>query len=157
MSRYAFSEDEMRAYLLEHRRIMASGCWEYTGSILSTGYGRVWWKRTPWFVHRLAWYLFKGPILNGQLILHRCDNPPCFNFEKDLYIGTTQDNVRDRGQRGRTASGDRQGSAKLNIEKVRLIRGLYDRGARQTELAARFGVGQPAISAIVLQKVWRVE
>jgi hypothetical protein len=44
--------------------------------------------------------------------------------------------------------------AKLDEEKVRLIRRLYAGGVLQQELADRFGVVNQLISAVVNRKVW---
>jgi hypothetical protein len=41
-----------------------------------------------------------GPIPDGMLVLHTCDNPPCVNPDH-LYLGTWKDNMQDRIKRGR--------------------------------------------------------
>jgi hypothetical protein len=51
-------------------------------------------------VHRVAWELEHGPIPDGMLILHRCDNPACWAPEH-LFLGTQADNVRDMHAKGR--------------------------------------------------------
>jgi hypothetical protein len=50
--------------------------------------------------HCLAWALTQGPIPDGALILHRCDNPPCCN-PHHLYVGDHQKNIDDMWARGR--------------------------------------------------------
>jgi hypothetical protein len=37
--------------------------------------------------------------LDGKVVRHRCDNPPCFRFDH-LELGTIGDNVRDAVERG---------------------------------------------------------
>jgi endogenous inhibitor of DNA gyrase (YacG/DUF329 family) len=56
-------------------------------------------------VHRLAWALANGPIPVGIDVLHHCDVRHCFEL-KHLYLGTQQDNNRDRDERHRMPTGD---------------------------------------------------
>lgn len=50
--------------------------------------------------HRLAWEIFNGPIPDGMLVRHQCDNPMCVNW-RHLVIGTPQQNVGDAIERNR--------------------------------------------------------
>jgi len=45
--------------------------------------------------HRLSWKLHNGPIPNGILVLHRCDNPPCSSDGKSWLTVHTEG--RDSG------------------------------------------------------------
>lgn len=59
--------------------------------------------------HRVSYQLYYHKDLSiDDLVCHRCDNPSCIN-PKHLFLGTHQDNVRDRVQKGRSASGERNG------------------------------------------------
>ena len=51
-------------------------------------------------VHRLAWEAEHGPIPEGMLVLHHCDNPPCYNIQH-LFLGTHADNLADAQAKGR--------------------------------------------------------
>lgn len=55
-----------------------SGCWEWQKS-KNSGYGQINVDGTPMLAHRLSWMIHKGPIPDGLLVCHRCDNPPCVN------------------------------------------------------------------------------
>lgn len=123
-----------------------SGCWLFSGSIAGAGYGRFSCAEASNYAHRAAWLAFKGPIPAGLMVLHRCDTPCCVNPDH-LFLGTSQDNLRDMIGKGRagfqrnpaayrkrgTALGSRQAgcrnsSALLNEEDVRVVRFLLDRG-----------------------------
>jgi hypothetical protein len=79
----------------------ATPCIEWTGARDRYGYGMRRWNGRTTRAHRVAWEQANGPIPAGLSVLHRCDNPPCINVDH-LYAGTHQDNMRDRGLRGRT-------------------------------------------------------
>lgn len=85
------------------------GCEPWTGCRSAAGYGIIQREGRTMRAHRVAWALAYGPIPDGLNVLHRCDNPPCCN-PTHLWLGTHADNMRDRGAKGRTASGDRSGA-----------------------------------------------
>ena len=52
------------------------------------------------YLHRWVWEQVHGPIPEGMVVMHRCDNPPCFRYDH-LRLGTHADNVADRIAKGR--------------------------------------------------------
>lgn len=89
-------------------------CWLWTGAT-TRGYGHI--KRGPANAGtaqatHLSWEIHNGPIPDGLMVLHHCDNPPCVNPEH-LYLGTHKDNMRDRAVRGRSRGGLAQESLTL--------------------------------------------
>lgn len=154
-------------------RVPALGlCWEWTGArkqpqqAASSGYGVV--KRQGKFllVHRLVFECVKGGALRPALITHnyrrtrsivrhRCDNPCCIRPDH-LWSGTQADNMRDRTARGRHGRLGKPGRpVKLSAELVTAIRLARTQGESQRSIARRFGVSQPAISAVVHRRTWR--
>lgn len=85
-------------------------CWPWTGARSKHGYGIFDAGGKTLRAHRVALTLENGPIPDGMLACHRCDNPPCCNPYRCLFPGTHADNMSDRSGRGRTASGDRNGA-----------------------------------------------
>lgn len=103
------SDADYIARLKSKVRIAESGCWEWTGfhkplrgmPHLKVGYGAMSYRGTSWPAHRLSYHLLVGPIPEGLIVLHQCDNPPCVNPEH-LRLGTHQDNSLDASRKGRS-------------------------------------------------------
>lgn len=80
-----------------------SGCWEWRGDRNELGYGRLTLTRKGLDkarVHRLMFERYFGPIPDGSVVRHKCDNPPCSNPDH-LELGTMADNSQDMVERGR--------------------------------------------------------
>jgi len=138
-----------------------TGCWNWLLSKTNDGYGvqcieKQGIKKRIWLAHRVSYEQNVSKIPNGLCVLHKCDNPPCVN-PSHLFLGTIQDNMKDRDMKGRNADfkGSNNGRAKLKDNQVRTIRRLYLRGGiKQVELAKRFGIDQTSVSDIVVGKTW---
>jgi len=82
--------------------LRANGCAEWTGAVGGPGgYGQISVNGQMLLTHRLAWELTNGPIPTGMQVLHHCDNPPCCNARKCLFLGTDADNMADMLAKGR--------------------------------------------------------
>ena len=87
------------------KSIMDTPCKEWTKAHTPFGHGLTWLWGRLWYVHRLAWIFEHGHIPDSLCVLHRCDNPPCWELEH-LFLGTRADNQQDMMQKGRSRKQD---------------------------------------------------
>ena len=76
-----------------------TGCWLWTATMNSNGYGRVRHLGRNWYAHRVAFLLAEGYLPPRPLVMdHLCRNPSCCNPDH-LQVVTIAENVR-RGRAG---------------------------------------------------------
>lgn len=121
-----------------------AACWPYKGACDVHGYGRPAKFNKRYYAHRRIYEIVNGPIPEGMLVLHTCDNPPCCN-PAHLKLGTESDNRRDMVLKKRHHT-------KLTVEQVREIRSSTELGK---DLAARFGVTDSTVCAIRRGERWK--
>ena len=109
-------------------------------------------KQNP--VHRFVFEDAYGPIPEGMMVLHSCDNRACMNQEH-LFLGLAMDNSSDMVAKGRSPRviGETNGQAKLTAEDVQFIRRNSDKYT-QRALAARFKVAQARIWSVIHRRTW---
>ena len=111
------------------------------------------------YVHRWKWEKENGPIPDGMLVCHHCDNPKCINLAH-LFLGTIADNIADMFNKGRgktTFKGEAHPNAKLTNKQVSFIRKHYHKVGNRSNmytLAAMFNVGYECVRRIVKNKRW---
>lgn len=119
-----------------------SGCLEFQGGRDKDGYG--WCQgHGERKAHRLSYVLTHGPIPDGMMVRHKCDNPCCVNPDH-LLLGTASDNMKDRSSRGRHPVGAKASQTKLTPEQRQEIKRRKQAGEVQRRLAEEFNVS-PAI------------
>ena len=136
-------------------------CWRWTGKASPQGYGRLRvgdHRSRLVMAHRASWEIHIGPVPDGLLVCHHCDNPPCTN-PSHLFLGTDADNCADMWAKGRAnhnnpARGEHAGGSKLTEQDVLTIRDLSKLGEPQSKIGARYGVAQSTVSKIVLGYRW---
>lgn len=131
-------------------------CWEWTGTLNSSGYGWLWNGNKNQAAHRFSYEYFNGEISEKSLVCHKCDNPACVN-PAHLFLGTDAANAKDKVKKGRQSrtNGMKAGKlCKLKDEDIFEIRKLRASGLSQQKIADRFGISQFAVSAILMKKRW---
>ena len=159
--------------LADKTRADSNGCHVWHGSRDRGGYGRIAFRGTVWWAHRLAWLLEHGEIPNGFCVCHICDTPSCVNPDH-LFLGTQKDNMIDMANKGRAfmgavppiltgeawqaahpIEGRRYKAHKLTSEIVSQIRSLYSaKNISQSELGNLFGISQVMVSKVVRKEAW---
>ncbi len=136
-----------------------AGCWLWLLSFGNHGYGNVSRSRTSTgksgTAHRLSHEAFKGPIPDGMLVQHSCDNRWCVNPDH-LSAGTDQTNVDDMYRKGRANRAGREfpphPKRKLTVDEVLAIRAS---GESLSALSRRFGIWKRAIHLIKKRATYR--
>lgn len=145
-------------------------CWLWTGTVSGTGYGVIKAHGKMWFAHRIAFAAAFGPFFPALCVCHACDTPLCVRPDH-LFLGTTQDNTKDRDAKGRKAAGDRSGRrkhpsaypagrgwpwAKLTDDAVRSIRARHAAGGvSYRQLAREYSVSKHTIYLVIKGLKWR--
>jgi len=81
--------------------IIKDGCWGWSGTIMSNGYGSISQGTNKKIgAHRASWIIHHGPIKPGLYVCHHCDNPICSN-PSHLFLGTPKENMLDAKNKGR--------------------------------------------------------
>lgn len=142
-----------------------SGCWEWQGKrkkstpksphmleygvIVITKDG----KKSSLSTHRLSYYLHNGDIPDGMFVLHKCDNPACWNPEH-LYLGTHGRNMQDITDRNRR-KGSNHPRATITEQQAEEIKSTPSTYGSAAKLAAKFGISKHVIHNIRSGKAWK--
>lgn len=133
-----------------------TNCWNWKACLGShKRYGSVGLLGKVWLAHRASWLIFNGADPAEMCVLHKCDNGLCVNPDH-LFLGAQTDNIHDmeNKKRSKHLAGAEHGRAKLDWDKVNLIREKHKNGASIRGLAREYNVTKGSISNIVKNKGW---
>jgi hypothetical protein len=132
-------------------KFSANGCWNWTGGLWATGYGRITFEGKSWKAHRLSVLFSVGELDDTACVLHRCDNRKCVNPEH-LFLGTRADNNRDKVAKNRQPKGSDFLRSRLTEQDILNIRSAAD-GLRT--LSEKYGVSWSHINNIKKLRKWK--
>lgn len=136
-----------------------TGCWLWLGTYMGAGYGQWQTGGVKKYSHRWAYEIYVGPIPDGQVVCHRCDNPACVN-PAHLFVGSMRDNSLDMFRKGRcaltrnTRKGSKHGRSKLTEDQIANMRRLHASGMPYRDMAKTFSVSVSLVGKIVTGTIW---
>ena len=142
--RQANYEDRIKKYL---RPGSKRDCWEYSGVRNRANYGLL---RGPdgryKLAHRVSYEVANGPIPEGMVVCHKCDNRPCYN-PAHLFLGTKADNSADmkRKRRGPTLRNREQRDDQMRRE----IQLLLDGGITIKRVCHIYGIAERKVYDLI--------
>lgn len=123
--------ERIKERLLAARSINeVTGCWIWLGPVAPYNYGTISVDGKTEMVHRLSYRLWKGPIPDGHICRHLCDNPRCFNPEH-VITGTQAQNNADCVVAGRHANASKTHCKRGHEFTPENTKVLNDKGHRQ--------------------------
>lgn len=144
--------ESLRSRLLAGYDVDDNGCWNWKGATAS-GYGVIVLNRKVaaehgvgrnYQTHRASYEIHHGPIPEGHVVRHKCDNKLCLNPDH-LEVGTQRENIQDAIDRGRMAS-------KLTEKDIEFIRSST---LSQRRLGKLLGVSPTVIWHVRNGSKWR--
>ena len=153
--------DSLKERLYKKSVVLPTGCVEWAGYRQAIGYGiigtgsRTDGSRRTMLTHRAAWEVAYGPIPDGVMVCHKCDNRACINPEH-LFLGNQTDNMRDMIAKGRkrVAKGETHPKTKIDKALAERIREQHHNGCSQNSIAKEHGISQYIVWRVINHQHW---
>lgn len=129
---------------------MQDDCVYTTGVVLDKdGYPRVKWKKRMWRMNRLLYTFVHGPIPEGHVIGHSCNNKGCIN-PNHLYLTTAAQNSTDAARDGLYKVGFKNFNFECADSSWLALSKLYhEEGYTQERIAEMYSIHQTRVSDIL--------
>ena len=121
-----------------------TGCWLWTATADSRGYGSIHFGNKMKKAHRIAYMLYKSTPPEDMEVCHLCNTPSCVNPDQ-LFLGTRSENMIHAVMTGVQPT-------KLDKESVRVIRKSEGSGESIGKL---YGVSGATINRIRQGVIWK--
>ena len=128
------------------------GCWNWSGARDLSGYGKFAIASKPTRLvaaHRYSWEIENRPLLDGECVLHKCDNRLCVR-PAHLFVGSLSDNTQDMLSKKRNVYRRRA----LTMDVVRDIRMARAAGASTYQIAIMFGISHRHARGVCNHESW---
>lgn len=149
--------EKIRLKIKKKVKVSENGCWEWQGSLKTTGYSQIVAFGKPQCGHRVSYKVFRGDIPKDLWVLHSCDNRKCVNPDH-LFLGNGKENHFDMTIKGRSnyAKNEKSGHAKLTKNQVLEARKLYETGLYGCSvLSKKYGVTSRTIWCAIKNITWK--
>lgn len=134
------------------------GCWIHKNRSNDYGYNSIRVGARIRGIHRVSYAISEGmdvdEIPQGLVVMHKCDNPPCFNPDH-LTLGTESENMQDALNKRRLFEGEDSHFSKLTDSDVIAIRDLFKKKASARQLSSQFNIHIVTIYDIINRKTWK--
>lgn len=120
---------------------MREDCFEWPNGKTAAGYGQMTIRGKVEYAHRVFYEAAHGPIPEGHVVRHTCDNPPCVN-PNHLVSGTQLENMADMVARGRSGK-------LLTPDQEAEVRARHAAGESFDSMAPDFGASSVTVGAAV--------
>lgn len=130
----------------------SNDCWLWQGTTIRSGYGHIRHRDRDYAAHRIAYELAHGPIPDGLVVMHSCDNPGCVNVAH-LSLGTHAENAQDKVRKGRAPRNTAHVNTKITDAQVAEARRRYFQENTPIKvLAKEYGIRWTTMNTIVFRQ-----
>lgn len=138
--------ERMAGFIIEQE---GTKCTEWSGAKDHDGYPLFWLNGKTLRASRALWEILYGPIPDGLVVRHSCDNPACLHIGH-LLLGTHKENTGDALKRGRMV-----GPRKVSLEVADKIAALRKQGYGIARIAKELGLSVSTLYTYIPRELRR--
>lgn len=142
-----------RKEYLQYNVNIVGECWMWRRTLDKDGYGKACYNMKHMPAHRMSYEEYIGDFNKKLHVLHTCDNPGCINPEH-LFLGSNEDNVKDKMLKGRQLKGEGIGNSKLKEKDIVNIRRLRLGGATLKSIANIYNISISNVWDVCKRNIW---